>query len=221
MRTDELRHGYTLGDLHDLARLAVHTARTLADASWQDRHDLAWSAIAEELYTADQPPTRRELVGAGQRAILEALRSDRQCYGYYREHTDGAVHGLGSSPAFRAYWWDLCGALPAPSPEGRIVERAALDQIMPMLTPGMREVLLALAVHDTYQDAAAALDMSMAAFVSQIANARRRFRRWWHEGEVPSKPWGCDRRAGTSAGTRRSAGSVGTAMRRRAKARAA
>jgi hypothetical protein len=52
-----LRHGYTLADLHGLARLAVHTAGTMA-SNWHDRYDTAWSAIAEHLYAAEHWPPR-------------------------------------------------------------------------------------------------------------------------------------------------------------------
>lgn len=194
MAVMELKYGYTLADLHAIARLAVHTAGPAA-TDWRDRYETAWSAIAEHLYTAPHWPTRHALTQAGQLAIYRAVDEHQQAYGYYRRKTDGIQHGVASSPAYRTYWWDVCGALPVPSPEGRIVERAALGQILPMLTAGQREALAALAVCGTYQDAAAMLGKSYGAFTSLIATGRRRFLRLWHEGEAPSRPWGCDRRA--------------------------
>lgn len=193
-----LRHGYTLTDLHQMARLAVHTAGTMASA-WHDRYDTAWSAIAEHLYAAEQHPHRTALVRTGQLAIYAAVDEQRQAHGYYRRKTDGAQHGAASSPAFHAYWWDICGATPTSSPERRVVERSALAQILPMLTPTQRDAIVALAVHDDYQAAADALGMKYTTFKGYVAGGRRRFLAWWHEGEVPSKPWGCDRRVGSYA----------------------
>lgn len=190
----ELKYGYTLADLHAIARLAVHTAGSAA-ADWHDRYETAWSAIAEHLYAAPHWPTRQALTQTGQLAIYRAVDGYQQAYGYYRRKTDGNRHGVASSPAYRTYWWDVCGALPSPSPEGQIVERTAMRQILPMLTRGQREALAALAVCDNYQDAAAMLGKSYVAFTSLIATGRRRFLRLWHEGEIPSRTWGCDRRA--------------------------
>jgi hypothetical protein len=197
MRLDRtpLRHGYTIADLHTLTRLAVHTALGGGSAvSWHDRYDTAWSAMAEYLYTVTEHPQRRDLVRAGQLAILAHLDDHRQTYGYYRRKSDGDQHGAFSSPAFRAYWWDLCGATPARSPENSIVERTALAQILPLLTSSQQHAILALAIHGDYQSAAASLGMAYQTFTSHIARGRTRFRAWWHEGEEPSKPWGCDRR---------------------------
>lgn len=194
----DLRHGYTLADLHALARLAVHTAGVMA-SNWRDRYDTAWSAIAEHLYAAEHWPPRHALVRAGQLAIYAAVDDTRQAYGFYRRKTDGAQHGVGSSPAFRTYWWDICGATPVRSPEGRIVERTSLAQILPTLTPAQREAIVALAVHDDYRAAADALGMKYTTFKGYVAAGRRRFLAAWHEGEQPSRPWGCDRRVGSYA----------------------
>lgn len=212
----ELRHGYTLTDLHQLARLAVHTAGSMA-SNWHDRYDTAWSAIAELLYSADHWPPRHSLVRAGQLAIYAAVDEERQTHGYYRRKTDGRLHGAASSPAFRMYWWDLCGARPAPSPENRVVERWTLAQVLPSLTPAQREAITALAVHDDYRAAADALGMGYATFKSHIARGRNRFLAWWHEGETPSRVWGTDRRVGSYVVGRKGA-ARGNVIARRARA---
>lgn len=209
-----IRHGYTLADLHNLARLAVHTAGTAA-ADWHERYDTAWSAIAEHLYTAEHWLPRHDLVRAGQLAIYAAVDDTRHHHGYYRHKNIGAAAGPCSSPAFIRYWWDLCGALPTQSPEPGIVERAALAQILRLLTPRQQEALIALAVHDDYQTAADGLGMPYATFKGYVADGRRRFLGWWHEGEAPSRVWGCDRRAGSTTGTRRRSGTAMAAVRRR------
>lgn len=209
----ELRHGYSLADLHAITRLAVHVAGPAA-GDWHERYDIAWSAVAEHLYAAETWPSRSDLVRAGQLGLYTYVDEHRQAYGYYRRKTDGAQHGIGSSPAFQSYWWDLCGAGVARSPESRIVEHTALAQIMPTLTPAQRQAILALAVHDDYQTAAAAIGAKYVTFKSTIALARKRFLAAWHEGEIPSKTWGCDRRV-RNDGTRGDGGSLAETLRRR------
>lgn len=213
----ELRHGYTLADLHGIARLAVHAAGRMA-GDWHDRYDTAWSAVAVALYEAEHWPPAHDLVYAGRVAIWAAVDDERHHAGYYKRKTIGSEAGAGSSPAFQTYWLEF--ARTAPSPEPRTVESLALAQIWPTLTPGQRRCLAALATFDDYQSAAAALGVSKAAFVSLVATGRRRFLAAWHEGETPSRVWGCDRRAGTKAGTRRAGGTAMDAVRRRRKAAA-
>lgn len=195
----ELRHGYTLDDVHAMAKLAVHTAGVMA-ADWYERYDIAWSAIAEELYAAPHWPRRSSLVQAGQLAIKASVDEYRQAYGYYRRKTDGAVHGLGSSPTFRMFWLGSSGA--TPGPEHGIVERLAVERIFATLKPHHQTALLALAAHDDYRAAAEALDLKYDVFCDHIRLGRRAFYALWHEGEAPSRIWGCDRRAGSTSTTR-------------------
>jgi hypothetical protein len=217
----QLKHGYTLADLHTIARLAVHTAGAAA-SDWHERYDTAYSGIAEALYAAEYWPQRHQLVRAGQLAIYATVDGHMQAHGYYRRKTDGTTHGAGSSPAWRAYWLDL--TRPTRSPEGRVVEHAALAQILARLAPRHQDALLALAVHDDYRTAAAALGLGYATFCDHIAKARRHFYRLWHEGEKPSRIWGTDRRSGStsdvkSARVRGTAGHLAARRRRATHAR--
>ena len=188
----EVRHGFTLAQLDRIAALATNTGRALV-MHYQDRRDEAWSAIVEHLYAAEEPPTSHQLVEVGRSAIYDLIRSEFREMGFYRQHTDGVTHGPGSSPKFRWYW--ECITVPARSPEGPVVERMALAQILPRLAPAQRKAIIALAATDRYETAAALLGVSSSAFKSSIALGRRRFRELWHEGETPSRPWGTDRRA--------------------------
>jgi hypothetical protein len=163
-----------------------------------DRLDEAWSAIAEHLYTVDEHPAKHDLVRVGQQAILDALAEHRHHHGFYRHKTDGAAHGAGSSPAFVKYWLEFA-AWPTASCERRVVENYALLQILPMLSDVQHRVLVALAVHEDYQAASDAVGMTYDTFKSHVSKARRRFLALWHEGEQPSRPWGCDRRVGSRA----------------------
>jgi hypothetical protein len=60
----QLRHGYTMVSLHSLARRAVFGSR------WQfipfdEKHEIAWSAIAEELYSSTEQPRAHDLIRLG------------------------------------------------------------------------------------------------------------------------------------------------------------
>ncbi|MFF4417510.1 hypothetical protein ACFYY8_33715 [Streptosporangium sp. NPDC001559] len=188
----ELKHGYTLAQLDRIAALATNTGRKIV-MHYLDRRDEAWSAIVEHLYTSTEPPTAHQLVEVGRNAIYALIRSEYREMGFYREHTDGQAHGPGSSPKYQQYWQYITRH--TASPEGAVVERLALEQILPSLTPRQREAIYALAAADLYEAAAALLDMTPATFKSHIAKGRQRFRELWHEGETPSRPWGTDRRA--------------------------
>jgi hypothetical protein len=216
-----LRHGWTMGGLQDAARHSVHLAGKLA-SDWHERYDTAFSGIAEHLYAVEQPPTYTDLTYAGQTAIWQTVRAELHHHGHYRSHTDLAAHGAGSSPRFRAFWSDEYRST-TPSAEAGIVERLAVQQILPLLTASELDALLALAVTDDYHAAADMLGISYDRFKEHLSKARRRLRLWWHEGEQPSKQWGCDRRCGTTRNTRRETGGgqgAVAAMRRRTRAKA-
>lgn len=192
MRDVELKYGFTWGQLDRIAALSTNTGRAMA-MHYQDRRDEAWSAIVEHLYAADEPPTHHQLVEVGRNAIYTLIRSEYREMGFYREHTDGLAHGAGSSPKHQQYWRHVTRN--AGSPEGPIVDRIALAQILPALTPQQREAIQALAVADRYEAAAELVGMTQGNSKSHVARGRQRFKILWHEGETPSKPWGTDRRA--------------------------
>ena len=179
----DLRQGYTLTDLHQMTRLAVHTARA-GEGDWRDRYDTAWSAIAEALYSREHPAERHLLVAAGRKAVHRSADRYCQAHGYFRHKT---ASGAASSPAFRTYWLDTTRT--TGSPEDGVVDRLALLQIWPTLTEGQRSALFALAVHGSYEAAADALGLSRAAFKQLVSTGRRAFLRRWHQGEAPSRLW--------------------------------
>lgn len=210
MKNDPIRHGWTLAGLDRLAKSVVSNNRTWWPAG--DREDLyaaAWHGIVEALCEADQPPLRAELMEAGRRALAEDVKANMRHHG---ARTDGTNNGL----KFAMYWrWQT---RTTPSPENGIVERLALEQIWPTLTTGQQEALLALAATGDYQQAGL-LTGSHSSLKSQLMKGRRRYLALWHEGEKPSRPWGCDRRAGATAGTEGVGESAIARMRRRARAR--
>lgn len=186
-----LAHGYNLADLDWLTRAAVWRVWGL-HLVYQERYDLAWSGIVEHLYSSTEPPTPAELIGAGQADIGSQVRADARHRG--RDHHNAYEEFR----RYGAYWESV--ARHAPSPETRIVERAALWQIWPALTEGQRRVLLAIAAHGTKQAAADALGITHKTLTHHLGSARARFFALWHEGEDPSRIWGADRRVYRAGG---------------------
>lgn len=182
-------HGYTLADLHDITRLAVHTIGTMG-MDWHERYDIAYSAIAEHLYATDVPPRRGDLVRAGQLAIYDVISDYRHHHGFYKAKTIGSQAGPGSSPAFQKFWTDTG----EPPWYDTIVDRLTVHQIWATLTDRQREAIAALAALDNYHAAATHLGVENQTYRSLLGRARKAFFALWHEGEAPSKPWGTDRR---------------------------
>lgn len=186
---DSLRFGYTLNDLDRIARTAVQIRWTMAMPSL-DRYSIAWSAIVEALYSAETPPSNRDLVAAGQAAIRNEVRSIHRTFGLPLDGEHGGhTHGVA------VYWW--LNAAPAASPERPIVDRQALAAILPLLAETGRQALLAVAAADGDRSRAAeALGVSSRVLLKRLTEARAMFLRWWHEHEAPSTVWRESRRLG-------------------------
>lgn len=203
---DELRYGYTLRDVQDIALYAARTSYGRS-SSLEERLRAAWSGVVEYLYAADYWPSRDKLADAGRR---EVTRDQRAEWHHYGKSMHRPYEYSRTMSAFQRYWCLM--EKPYPAPDGAVVERLAVAQILPLMSPRERDVLLALAAYDTHQQAAAALGMNRGAFSSSLSYARRRFLALWHEGESPSRIWRIDRRVNaygevsnrTSAATLRS-----------------
>jgi len=181
----ELKHGYTLRDIDQMMHAAVIADRTLA-LDYQTRRDIAWSAIAAELYEADEPPHRQALIRVGWQAIYAEVRTMNRTRGYADGHTD--EYEL--RPRFLMFW----GKHVEPSHEERVVERVAVHQVLAQLRPTYRDAIAALAVHDNYQSAAAAMGLRQGAFNFRIAHARKELVALWLEHETPHHVRRTDRR---------------------------
>lgn len=181
----DLRHGYTLDDLHRAARTATRTDWSHSAGDFTDRFDLAFGAVAVHLYAADQAPTPNDLVRAGREALSRAQMDD------LRHH--GITHRYEPAPNAYAYW---ALVQVVPSPADGVVDRVALWQIWPLLKEPERAALLALAAHGDYDAAAESLGLRYYTFTARVRRARLRFLELWHQGEAPSRPWGRDRRTG-------------------------
>lgn len=183
----EIRHGYTLTKIDHLARLAVWRDRWARAMDIADRVEAAWYAIVEHLLTYDERPEPYDLVGIGMQATNELVRDHMRTHG---RPTNDFWAGEEAMPNYQRYWLTT----PTPSPEGRIVERMTLQQIMPSLSPRQREALLTLAATGDYDQAAAAMGIEKGTYRVTVSMARRRFFELWHEGETPSRQWRTDRR---------------------------
>jgi hypothetical protein len=187
----QLRYGYTLDDLHRLAREVVSKAWGRGRPhDYLDRLEVVWSALAEALYASDEKPTTQDLRRAGWQAVSRHDAAERHHHGVPTYGPPGA--GFGDTPGFQAYW--CRAARTSSSLEDLVVERIALAQIWPRLTARQREALLALAAFNDYAEAARALGIRYESFCGQVRNARIRFLALWHEGETPTRIWGRDRR---------------------------
>ncbi|MFE2965544.1 sigma factor-like helix-turn-helix DNA-binding protein [Streptomyces sp. NPDC059340] len=186
-------HGYTMRDLDTFARSVVSNNRTWWPAG--DRDDLyaaAWHGIVERLYSTDDRPSRIDLLEAGRAALTEDVKATIRHHGARRDGTNNGQR--------YAMYWDWAGRA-TPSHETGLVEREALGQILDALTARQREAFTALAATGDYAEAALLLGIADQTFRSLLGRARDSFRGLWHEGEAPSRHWGCDRRAGSVRGT--------------------
>lgn len=146
----ELRHGYTLANLNDLAVQAVRAHRYHRQIDFTVRVELAWSAMAESLYAADEPPSGEDLVRAAWAAISDDTDRTHRTHGWSTHDRYAGV-----TARFQQYW--IGAGHQTHSPEEPIVERLALAQIWPRLRPSHRQLLLAMAVHEDHGRAAEAL----------------------------------------------------------------
>lgn len=172
----EVAHGYTMADLHRIARTGI-TAAFSRGGDGEERYRAAWDGVVDALCAAGaEAPTERELVYAAANAVDARNQTDEK-------HRPDGANGI-------AYWDAL--ARPTPGHERIVVERVALGQILPRLGDTDRQALAALAACGTYSRAAAALGIPYFTFMTRIRRARTKFLAAWHEGETPPRMWRMD-----------------------------
>ena len=172
----ELRGGFTMADVDRLAKVAAYRHGGATD--YEDRYDAAWFGIVSDLYGGGGDPDERDLLWAGIRAVQATVDERNQAQGRSRRHG----YEFGSAPAFGKFWND---AVVTPSHEDGVVEKAALAQVLATLSGEQYEALAAVAVCDTLDAAADALDLTRDVFLRRYYTAREQIRALWHEGETP------------------------------------
>jgi hypothetical protein len=176
---DEIRHGYTLGDVIGLANAAAANNAAYAVGDFAEFAWAAQAAIVDHLLSCEAPPTRHQLAYEGKAAVWRAIRHVRQEHGYRNRDP---WEGFGSAPRFAVYWQ-------ARSDDGmaeRCVERLAVAQVIAALRESDRQVLVALAAYDGDHDAAAAgTGRTVRAWRKALQVARGAAAEAWHAPETP------------------------------------
>ncbi|MDI6908632.1 hypothetical protein [Nocardioides sp.] len=177
-QTATLVHGYTMADVDTMTRFAVARARRsayLLDSS--DSWDCAWHAIVEQLYASAEDPGRAVLVAEAARAINRAI-SDQLHHRGIAKNTGGLM------PNAVKYWLPpVVGA-----DDGfveKLIERAALPQILGQLSAEQYEVVATVAVTGTHQGAADVLGLTVKQLRRRLKAAREQFVELWFEHETP------------------------------------
>jgi hypothetical protein len=181
-------HGWTMRSLDQVTRASVNNDRSRASDA-DTRYNTAWSAIAEHLCAAEEPPTWHDLFTTGWRAIYAEVREMRENYGF--KDRDGTTE-VASGQRYVQYWWQ-----PPHRPEEGLLERIAVYEILATLPDVDRDAIVALAVHGDYQAAADSLGLKYSALTQRLTQARRRFRVQWYAPETPPRNKGTDRRIGS------------------------
>ncbi|MFC5144247.1 hypothetical protein [Streptomyces aureoversilis] len=175
-----LWHGYSLRDIDSLSRLVIVIDRWSNAMDTRDRQDAARFAITEYLITADEAPTRQDLVRLGRAAANRHVATEMRYHGYDPCHVD---RGQGGMARFQRYWQHT-SHLPW---DEQMVERLALAQVWPRLTLAQQQALMALAITGDHQAAADYLGLSLGAFSGRLRKARQRVLALWHEHETPRR----------------------------------
>lgn len=172
-QTATLVHGWTMADLHRLAR---HEARRTLIGDFESRYDAAWHAAVVHLYESIDPPTWRDMHLAARAGV------DREYVDNLRHH---GVNKNTKEPAPRfATYWRQTGAGDDDFTE-RLAERMALPQVLAMLDGEQYEALVALAAHGNQEAAAAALGISRSKLTRRLSAARKIITELWFAPEHP------------------------------------
>jgi hypothetical protein len=190
---DGVLHGWTLPELHALARSAALSNRWLV-SDFAVRYEAAWDGIVDELLAAPARPSWRDLAAAGKGAVSRTLLKDF-CHTYGVANRD-LTAGIGSAPRFAAYWFERDG-------DGfteRVTERVALGQVMAAVGPRHARFLEALAAAPDMRSAAEALGIPRGSLSAYISQARDAFEALWYSPEArPRRKRGQSRYAPSAA----------------------
>ena len=173
---DHIGHGYRYQELREIALMAARAWRYPRIASYDDRREWAFDGIIDLVLTATTYPTVSDLVRAGNDGIR------RQVYAVSR--MNGRPDRGDQQPGrnFVIFWYTPHQEVPVDA----IVERIALKQVWPLLTPLERLTLNTLAACDfSTPKAAHYLGIPQSTFSQRVMRARRRFAEAWYWPDRP------------------------------------
>lgn len=164
-RQVEIRHGYTMADLDQAARIAM--SRSIGPGlDYTDRYQAAWDGGVDHLLGADHPPDRQDLISAATRSLAGEWTA------YRRRHGIADAGGVG--PRFVAFWTVVDDPV-----TDKILDRMALVSVWRSLDQKDRDVIAAMGMLGTRTRAADALGMDRDYYNERLRNARRRALRMW------------------------------------------
>lgn len=207
-----LHWGYTMDDLSAIARSAA-LGSVIRPFDYTERYEAAFSAAAEALYAAAEPPSPSALRTAALGAVYDLVEEPVRHHGHYRGGRDG--WGPATSPAFRSYWADWIRNT-SPDQSDAVIERIAVWQVLDLVQHRRRDVIMALAATGDHAAAAQALGLTDRTYAAYLCRARRRIDRAWYAPDQPPQRW-VDRRVRSRAevGTTRTPISKALSARRR------
>lgn len=175
---EALWHGYSARAIDRLTRAALRLDR------WSTQVDERAAAIRfgiiDHLATAEEPPSRLELINVGKAASDKHMIAELRTHGYDRTCPE---RGGGSAAGFVRYW-EAAARTPF---EERVVERVALAQVWPSLSLSQRQAVMALALSEGYEEAVEHLGVRRGTFAARLHHGRRAFAELWHEHETPRR----------------------------------
>lgn len=181
--TAALVHGYTMAEVDRISGVAAKKhlrSRTMFD--FDDRKDIAWHAVVEELYSRGTPPRFPDLYNAAMSSLDYAVADYRHHHGW------AAVEG--KAPKFSAYWLPIIRGSHTSNSDGfsdHLCDVIALPRALSVLTPNQYEAIAALAAFGDMGQAADSVGVTYSTFAKRIYAARARIAEVWFEGETPRK----------------------------------
>ncbi len=181
--TEPVLHGYTMGDLDQIAKSATRNRYSgTFGADHDELYEAAWGAAVETLCAQRSRPERRDLHLAAMRGVDETrYRIQRDRGVISSQHSAGTY----AAPGFLRYWINPPSGSPV---EDKVVDSIAVQQVLAAMRPTHRQRLVLLAAYDGDLVAAGAAS-GHKAFTSLAWVARRAALALWHDGETPRRVW--------------------------------
>lgn len=172
--SEPLRHGYRLCDIHRYALMAAASRYAPRTLPHDERVDIAWHAIVECLYEAVDCPPPGHLCHIGAVAVSRATGVENHHAGRNQRTREVGAN-------FVKFWTNLTDN----GHEDAVVDRLALQQVLPLVCGEQREALLSLATCGTRAAAAVSLGLTQSGLDSRLRRARMVIYAAWFEGQTP------------------------------------